>query len=245
MIKKIVILGALLIQLGCASIPSEQRIAEDPWEPLNRSVYKFNAGLDKVVIKPATRGYRILPFFARAGMRNFFSNLYDVPTAVNNLLQGKVKHAGSDTARFLINTTLGIGGFIDVATPAGLEKHFETFGQTLGVWGVSPGPYLILPVLGPSTVRDTAGLPVDYRLSPLLYLNERPVTDRLRIFETLNIRSGLINTEEKTGIGFYDSYEQMRAVYLTSIAHAVADGVEEEGAGDDLRNELEDLDDDE
>ncbi len=241
--KHVVILGLLMFQLGCASVPADQRVPEDPLESINRSIFKFNAGLDKAILKPVAKGYRaVMPGFAETGVSNFFSNLDDVPTAVNNLLQGKVKAAGSDSLRFLLNSTVGIGGLIDVAGPAGLNKHNEDFGQTLGVWGVSSGPYLVLPVLGPSTVRDTIASPVDYYADPRRYVDQAPVTDRLNILEIIDTRSNLIDAEELLGSGLYDNYQQLREIYITRRNRAIADGVEAEDAGEDLRNELEDLD---
>ena len=149
MLKKLLALFILsAFTVGCATIPTDERVPEDPLQGLNHSIFKFNAGVDKVVLKPAAKTYQaVMPDIAETGVSNFFSNISDVPTAVNNLLQGKFKAAGTDTLRFLLNSTVGIGGLIDVASDAGLTKHKEDFGQTLGVWGVPSGPYLMLPFI--------------------------------------------------------------------------------------------------
>ena len=149
--------------VGCASIPAGVPPSpDDPWEPFNRSVFEFNEGLDKYVLKPVVSGYRfVLPEFIREGIYNFFSNYNDIYTALNNLLQGKPDYAFNDLMRVVVNTTIGLGGLIDLATPGGLEKHKEDFGQTFGVWGIPSGPYVVLPFFGPSSVRDTFGTVTD------------------------------------------------------------------------------------
>lgn len=148
---------ALVAAAGCSSVNPR-----DPLEPYNRAMYSFNDTVDQNVLKPVAEGYRsVVPQIVRTGVRNFFSNIEDVWIGVNNLLQFKVGDAISDWTRFLMNTTFGIAGLYDVASEAGLEKHNEDFGQTLGWWGVPPGPYLVLPLLGPSTFRDTPAVVVD------------------------------------------------------------------------------------
>src|SRR5262249_8565075 len=131
----------------------------------------FNDAIDRGVAKPVAKGYKkVVPRFARTGVSNLFSNLDTIPTIFNDVLQGKLKQAGHDSGRFLLNTTVGLGGLFDPASAAGMERNEEDFGQTLGKWGVKPGPYLMLPFLGPSTVRDTVAKPVDSYTSPLTYL---------------------------------------------------------------------------
>ena len=152
---------------GCATTnPS------DPLEPMNRAIYSFNDGVDTAIFKPLAQGYRaVLPSFVRNGISNFFSNINDVLIALNNLLQGKISNAVSDVGRVLVNTTVGVGGLFDVATNFGLEKHNEDFGQTLGYWGIADGPYLVLPLLGPSNFRDALGRIVDVKTDPVGYVN--------------------------------------------------------------------------
>jgi phospholipid-binding lipoprotein MlaA len=139
---------------GCATTGRGETSAKDPWEGLNRGTFALNEGLD-VVLKPVAKGYDfVMPGFAKEGVNNFFANLDDIPTGLNNMLQGKPGQGFADLGRFVVNTTLGVFGLWDVATPMGLEKHEEDFGQTLAVWGVNSGPYLVLPLFGPSNLRD-------------------------------------------------------------------------------------------
>lgn len=148
---------------------------DDPLEGYNRAIYSFNEGLDEVILKPAANSYQtVLPEFVQAGIGNFFANIGDIWTAVNNLLQGKFEESGTDLLRLALNTTFGLGGVIDVASREGLPKHLEDFGQTLGVWGVKPGPYFILPLFGPSTVRDALALPIDL-WGDILFAQAKPV----------------------------------------------------------------------
>lgn len=149
---------------GCAAAPSKV----DPWEPMNRGLYQVNEAIDKVVLKPAVTIYtRLVPSFARTGVSNFFNNIEDAFSAVNGLLQAKPQKAGDDLGRVVTNTFFGLGGLVDVASSAGIERGNEDFGQTLAVWGVNSGPYLFLPLLGPSTVRDATGTAVRIYLGPL------------------------------------------------------------------------------
>jgi len=242
--RKGVILSGLLMS-GCASIPADQRVPEDPWQGYNRAMFKFNAGLDKAVLKPVAKGYRwVLPEFAEKGVSNFFSNIEDVPNTLNNLMQGKVKAAGNDTLRFLMNSTFGIAGLFDVASSTGLEKHNEDFGQTLGVWGAPAGPYLVLPLLGPSTARDSGGLLADLAMHPLTYVDNDEIRWGLRGLQIVDIRKKVLNIEESTGLGLYDDYTQMREIYLDRRKSLIADGLENgtEDEDDELRRELELLD---
>src|SRR3990172_10107006 len=152
---------------GCASTGNPR----DPFEPLNRGIYHFNDGVDTAVFRPVAEVYRgVLPQFMRTGVSNFFSNINDVIVALNNLLQAKFLNTVSDVGRIVVNTTVGLLGVLDVATEIGLEKHNEDFGQTLGYWGIGDGPYLVLPLLGPSSARDAVGWFGDYYAWPITYL---------------------------------------------------------------------------
>src|SRR5471032_3070838 len=152
-------LGVTVLLSGCAG-PNPR----DPYEKFNRAMFKFNDTVDQVALKPAATAYRnVLPTFVQTGVNNFFGNLADAWSAVNNLLQGKGEAGMTDVTRFALNSTLGLAGLLDIASEAGLQKHKEDFGQTLGHWGVPSGPYLMLPILGPSTVRDTVALPLDIK----------------------------------------------------------------------------------
>lgn len=154
------LLAAALMLSACATGPNAN--PRDPLEPFNRGVYSFNDAVDRAVVKPVATAYRdVLPSPVRTGVRNFFSNLQDLWSFVNNSLQLKGEGAGNSIVRFGVNTVFGLGGLIDIATEMRIERFTEDFGQTLGHWGVGAGPYLVLPLLGSSTVRDTVALPVD------------------------------------------------------------------------------------
>src|SRR5690606_27030507 len=166
----------------------------DPWEGFNRAMFAFNDTTDRYLLKPVTLGYRkVTPQPVRQGVNNVFSNALELRNVFNGLLQGKPGQAGKDTGRFLINTTLGVAGLFDVAQHMGLERgDGEDFGQTLGVWGVGDGPYLVLPLLGPRTLRDTASTPVDWVTEPLSYAGHTRTVIEVRIAEAINTRSSLL-----------------------------------------------------
>ena len=152
---RIALLAIALALGGCATTGRGETTSRDPWEGMNRATHSFNEGLDRAVLKPVATGYDfVMPRFAKEGVNNFFANLDDVPTGLNNMLQGKAGQGVSDLGRFVVNSVVGIFGLWDIATPLGLEKHEEDFGQTLAVWGVNSGPYLVLPLFGPSNLRD-------------------------------------------------------------------------------------------
>ena len=177
---------------GCATTNPR-----DPLEPMNRAIYSFNDGMDNVIFKPVARGYRaVLPQFARTGVSNFFSNINDVLVALNNLLQGKVIDALSDAGRVVVNTTIGIAGFFDVATHFGLEKHNEDFGQTLGRWGIGDGPYLVLPFAGPSNLRDAVGRAVSFRIDPITHVRSMKLRNALWGTLAVNDRANLLDASK-------------------------------------------------
>lgn len=233
----------LVLISGCATVPESQRVPEDPWEGFNRKVHGFNMAVDRVVMKPVTQGYQfITPDFVEKGVSNFFSNLGDLGNSINNLLQGKAYDAGSDALRFTMNSTLGVAGLFDVASKTGLVKHEEDFGQTLGVWGLSQGPYVVLPFLGPSTVRATAGLGGDYYTFPPIYLSHSPTRYEITALRFIDLRSDLLYAQETIGTEFYDSYTIFRDAYLKRRAILVSDGKALDNSDDDdLRKELEAL----
>ncbi|MCH7538708.1 MAG: VacJ family lipoprotein, partial [Proteobacteria bacterium] len=155
---------------GCASLPAEQRAASDPWEAMNRPLFRVNVGADSVITKPLAKGYRaIMPGPVRTGVSNFARNLTTPRSAINNFLQGKPANGFSEIARFLFNSTLGLAGIFDVATAGGMEEYREDFGQTAAVWGVPDGPYVMLPILGPQTLRDALLIPLDILADPMFY----------------------------------------------------------------------------
>ena len=213
----------LLTLGGCATTGAGD--PRDPLEPLNRGIYTFNEGLDTVIMKPLAEVYRgVIPQIVRTGISNVFSNLNDVIVALNNLLQGKLTNAASDVARIMVNSTVGVLGVIDVASKAGLEKHDEDFGQTLGYWGVGDGPYLVLPLLGPRTLRDSAGLIVDYRADPVTYIDpshDRNIATATRI---VSRREELLGASKVLDIAALDPYEFLRDAYLQRRRNLIYDG---------------------
>jgi phospholipid-binding lipoprotein MlaA len=205
----------LLLLAGCATLPPGTKPdARDPWERMNRATYKFNDKFDKAIARPVARGYRkALPQFARTGIRNFFDNVDTTIVMVNDLLQGELKAFVNDTARLVINTTFGIGGLFDPATATGLDKNDRDFGQTLGKWGVKKGPYVVLPFLGPSDVRDTLGKAADTYSTPRTYINNNYWRYGLWLLDKVDSRSRLLDYDRLLD-NAYDPYAFMRNAYL-------------------------------
>jgi len=211
----------LLLLGGCATNGNPR----DPLEPMNRAIYKFNDGVDALVMKPAASAYRdLVPEFIRTGVSNFFSNINDVIVALNNALQGKIPAAINDVGRVLVNTTLGVFGIMDPATQLGVEKNNEDFGQTLGYWGLGDGPYIVLPFLGPSSLRDTAGWVGDAYTWPVDYLEptrHRNILIGLRVVEG---RASLLEASQILETAALDPYQFMRDAYLQRRRNLVYDG---------------------
>lgn len=194
----------------------------DPWQKFNRAIFRFNDKADEYLLKPVAKGYKaITPAPVRRGITNFFSNLREPITVLNDLLQGKMKQAGGDTVRFVINSTVGLVGIFDVAVHADLPRHDEDFGQTLGKWGVGPGPFLVLPFLGPSDIRDTAGLGVDFYSNPRRYYLDSDVDWALWGVDMINSRANLLDAES---IIQGDRYLFIRDLYLQHRDYEVKDG---------------------
>lgn len=214
---------ALLAGLsGCASTANNPK---DPIEGFNRAMFSFNDGLDKAIIKPVAQGYDyVLPQPVQTGVDNFFGNIADVFIAVNNLLQGKPADAASDAGRFLLNTTIGVLGVFDVATPAGLEKHDEDFGQTFGRWGVGEGAYVVWPIIGSRTVRDTAGYVVDVAVDPVWNVDHVPTRNTLAVLRLVDTRASLLPAEKVIDDAALDKYTYMRDAYLQRRKSLVYDG---------------------
>lgn len=214
-LSKPVVAAALAATLaGCASAPQQTAHPRDPIEGFNRGVYAFNKGVDQVVLTPVAKGYNFLPAVLRKGVGNFFSNIGDVMIGVNNLLQGKGAAGVSDFMRFAFNSTFGLLGFVDVATPAGLERHNEDFGQTFGKWGIGSGAYVVLPFFGPRTVRDTVGLVADIAADPLTYVD--PTSDRNKILggRIVSRRSEFLDVQDIVDAAGKDEYAVVRDFYL-------------------------------
>lgn len=221
LLSKLALLGIVFTLAGCATSGDPR----DPLEPLNRGIYTFNDKVDEVLMKPVAKGYRaVLPKPVRTGVGNFFSNIDDALIAVNNLLQFKFHNAASDVARIIANTTFGIGGLFDVATSFGLEKHNEDFGQTLGYWGIGDGPFLMLPLLGPSNVRDTVGLVAYYKLDPVLNLNHIPTRNTLSALRVIDRRARLLDAEKILDEAALDPYTFLRDAYIQQRRNLIHDG---------------------
>jgi phospholipid-binding lipoprotein MlaA len=196
---------------GCATGP--ERKPGDPFEPANRVIFKFNDGVDRFVAVPVAKGYqKVTPQPLRTAVSNFFSNLGDLTNAANNLLQLKITDATEDIVRFAFNSTFGLGGLLDWATPAGLPKHHQDFGLTLGHWGIPSGPYLVLPLFGPSTVRDSMGLVVDVKFNPLNYI-EPAERNPLYVLQFVSVRSDLLGASSLLEQAALDKYSFVRDAY--------------------------------
>jgi phospholipid-binding lipoprotein MlaA len=222
---------ALLIALllsGCATTQQTAPSPRDPFERMNRGVYRFNDTMDRAFLKPAAKGYRaVVPPVARKGIGNALSNLAYTTTLVNNILQLKPGRAMEDLTRLIVNTTIGVAGLWDPATKMGIPRNDEDFGQTLGRWGVPSGPFIMLPFFGPSSVRDTPGLAVDMFTDGSHYIEEDKVRYSLLGLEILDLRVSLFPLDE-TLAGTYDPYAFIRNAYLQRREYLVKDGAIEE-----------------
>ncbi|MCR4303768.1 MAG: VacJ family lipoprotein [Gallionella sp.] len=218
-INLLALLVSSLLVTGCAGA----RNPDDPLEPLNRGIYRFNDTVDKAVIKPVAKGYNAaMPYVGKTMVSNFFSNLNDVVVTVNDLLQLKFSQAASDGARVLFNSTFGVFGLFNVAHR--LEKHHEDFGQTMGYWGIGNGPYLVLPLLGPSSFRDGAGLYLDTIPDPMYRIEHIPTRNQVYLSKGVNQRAKLLDQEKILDEAKVDGYEFMRDTYLLYRRSQVYDG---------------------
>lgn len=217
-------LSKLLVCAGVALLPLMAQAAseDDPWERFNRPIFTFNDTLDTYALKPLAQGYQaITPQFLEDGVHNMFGNLGEVGNLTNNLLQGKVHAAGVDTSRLIFNTTFGLLGFFDVANQMDLRKSDEDFGQTFGAWGLSSGPYVVLPLLGPSTARDAVSKIPDSLLEPYPYIGDVPARNSIHGLAVVDTRASLLSAEKLiTG----DKYVFIRNAYLQNREFKVTDG---------------------
>ena len=221
-LTRLFLLFTSFVLSGCASTYHNPK---DPFESFNRGMYRFNDAMDKAVIKPTAKGYdAVMPPPGKMMVSNFFSNLNDVTVAINDLLQLKIVQTISDGGRILVNTTVGILGLVDVASVVGMEKHNEDFGQTLGRWGFGSGPYLVLPLLGPSSVRDGMGLYADVRAGAMGRIDRVDARNQLFAAELLSKRAGLLNKEKVLDDAMIDSYSFFRDAYLQKRLNLVYDG---------------------
>jgi phospholipid-binding lipoprotein MlaA len=221
-----ILLVLILPIMGCASTTGSLD-PQDPFESYNRAVHKFNQDFDKAIAKPVAEVYKdVVPTPVNKGITNFFSNLDDVVVLINNVLQLKLPQAAQDTARIFFNTTLGLFGFFDVASSLDLPKHREDFGQTLGYWGVPPGPYFVLPFLGPSTIRDSAGLGTDYiAFDPVFrQIDNKTVQWTLFTLDFVDVRADLLGISRLLESAAIDPYLFVREAYLQRRLNYVYDG---------------------
>ncbi len=231
--RPLALAAAVALLAGCASVPPAPSGADaqaapspvDPWENWNRKVYAFNDAVDNAVVKPVATAYRdAVPQLVRTGVSNFLGNIGDVWSAANHLLQGKVASGLEMGFRVMTNTLMGLGGVLDPATEFGMQKRSEDFGQTLGVWGLGNGPYVMLPLLGPSTVRDTFGLLTDRQFSPA----SLPTTDAgsyaVTAVEVINLRASLLDAGRLMDQVALDRYSFLRDAYLQRRRDAIYDG---------------------
>ena len=193
----------------------------DPFEELNRISFEFNEQVDANFLKPVAETYSKSPRFIKKGVTNFFDNLEEIDTTVNQLLQGKPVNALNDLTRFVINSTVGLGGIFDVASPLGLPRHEEDFSQTLALWGVPSGPYIMLPLLGPSSVRDVFSRPVSSFLSVTFHMTESDVNIALKAVDALETRERLLEIES---LIYGDRYDFVKDSYVQYMIYEVSDG---------------------
>jgi phospholipid-binding lipoprotein MlaA len=234
--KFLLTLVSCLVVGGCATLPpssSGKPDPRDPWERFNRASFKFNDAMDRAILRPVAKAYvKVTPRVLRTGLGNALDNLESISTIVNATLQGKVGQAGRDSARFLLNSTLGLGGLFDPATAAGLEQHDEDFGQTLGVWGVQSGPYLMVPILGPSSARDFVGRVTEQFTYPVSYLEDDSTRYMIRAVDFVNLRASLLDLDAQLDQSF-DRYAFVRNAWLQRREYKVLDGNLPEDSFDD------------
>ena len=222
-----IVMAAFLLTACATTVPGAGSDPRDPYENYNRSMFTFNKSVDDNVLKPVATGYvKVVPTVVREAIGNFFANIGDVWTAANNYLQGKPKDGTTDLVRVIFNSTIGIAGLIDVATPMGLPKHEEDFGQTLAVWGAKSGPYFVLPILGPSTVRDALAKPVDLYADPLTASSDVPVRAKNtgRALRLVDDRASVLDTTNIMEGAALDPYQFYRDAYLQRRESRVRDG---------------------
>ncbi len=216
--------AAAALAAGCATT-SEYRNPSDPWEPFNRVVFQFNDDFDTAFLKPVAKGYQaITPAPVDRGITNFFENLADVRNTVNNALQFKMARAATSLGRVVVNSTVGVLGFVDVASNMNLPKYNEDFGQTLGAWGLPSGPFVVLPFLGPSTGRDTVGLVGDWYTDPLTYVNDGGVAWGLKGLRIIDRRADLLAASKVLEQAALDPYSFVRDAYLQRRRSDLHDG---------------------
>ena len=228
-VKLIINICLIVLPLSSVSLLSDE--INDPFENLNRKIFELNENLDKKIAKPVAETYSKVPPRIKKGISNFFNNIEEVDTFVNQMLQGKPKQSINDLSRFIINSSVGLGGFIDVASRIGLDRHEEDFGQTLAVWGVDQGPYIMLPILGPSTLRDTFSRPVSSFLSVTFHMTDTDVNIALKGIDAIETRERLLDVESLLS---GDKYSFVKDAYIQSMNYEIKDGIDVEDEFIDL-----------
>ena len=219
----VVILAGVMTLSGCASFRTAA--PGDPIEPINRGIYSFNSTFDHYLLKPIAKGYdAVVPGLVKTGVSNVFQNMSDAQSLVSDALQLKGAKFGDDLGRVMLNTTFGIGGIFDLATQLGVERGNEDIGQTLGYWGIGAGPYLVIPFLGPSSLRDAVGRFGDSKLNPLSYVSSVPVRNSLTGLSVVDARVGLFPAEDLLNQASLDKYTFLRSAYLQRRQSLVLDG---------------------
>lgn len=218
------LLSALTLA-GCASAPaSYPEPLRDPMEGLNRQVHGFNQSLDRAILRPSARAYSKLPDPVISGVGNFFDNLRQLRTFINDVLQGKPRRAGNSLGRFVVNSTIGVGGLFDPASRAGMAQHTETFAQTLAVWGVPSGRYVVIPFLGPATLRDATGRLVDFFTHPFwVYDADNVIVDQLWLLDYVDLRYRLLAADKALEQSL-DPYVFLREAYIQKMRYEIYDG---------------------
>ena len=220
--RAVLVLCALVLS-GCATVPNPD--ARDPWESWNRGVFRFNDAVDTAVLKPVAMGYqKVTPTLVQKGVGNFFNNLTDMWSVVNNALALRPRETGDSIGRVLLNTTVGLLGVIDVASDLGVERHTADFGLTLARWGMGSGPYVVLPLLGPSTLRDTAGWPVDNWGNPIHQVSDEPTRNGMVVLNVVDTRAQYLSAGNVLEGAALDKYTFMRDAYLQRRRNQVYDG---------------------
>jgi phospholipid-binding lipoprotein MlaA len=231
-------LGCLVLLASLGGCATTAKDPQDPWEGWNRGTQQFNDNLDTYAMKPVAKGYQwIMPSFADRGVTNFFSNIKDIGVTINDLLQFKISQTGQDGARFIVNSIAGIGGLVDVADMIDLPKHNEDFDQTMGVWGVPTGPYLVLPFFGPSSPRGVGGLIGDAAMNPISYLDSGVITSSLFGLNAIDLRADNLSAEKIASEASFDRYSFFKSAYLQQREYLVHDGNLPEGEGANLLDE--------
>jgi phospholipid-binding lipoprotein MlaA len=221
--QRLIVLAVLALLQACASVP--QPNARDPFESFNRTVYGFNDAVDSAVLKPVATAYKeVTPSWMRKGIRNFFNNLQDVWSVVNTGLQGRGVEMGDNLGRVMLNTSFGLFGLIDIASEANIERHTADFGLTLGRWGVSPGPYVVLPILGPYTLREVGALPVDWNADLVFQLGDQATVTGLTVLKVVDVRSGYLGAGDVVEGAALDKYSFTRDAYLQRQRNKQYDG---------------------